>query len=116
MMAKDGEKAAAKIAGGAKKAGKAMKEIAEKAVVNASSLNAKVIDHAEENTRAAFAAMRTAASVKSVQELAKVQTEFVKEQGARSMTQVREIGDLIAQFGRDAMAAMRPTKDEKAED
>jgi phasin family protein len=116
MMAKDGEKAAAKIAGGAQKAGKAIKEMAEKAAVNASSLNAKVIDHAEENTRAAFAAMRTAASVKSVQELAKVQTDFVKDQGARSMTQVRELGDLIAKFGRDAMVAIRPAKDGKADD
>ncbi|MFM9978838.1 MAG: phasin family protein [Sphingomonadaceae bacterium] len=115
MMAKDNEKAADKIAGGAKKAGKAMKDMAEKAAANASSLNGKVIDHAEENTRAAFAAMRSAASVKSVQELAKVQTDYVRDQGARSMTQVREIGDLIAQFGRDAMAAVRPAKDSKSD-
>lgn len=108
---KKDEKMAEKVAEGAKKAGKAMKDMAEKAASNASALNAKVIDHAEENTRAAFAAMRSAASVKSVQELTKIQTEFVKEQGARSMTQVREVGDMIAQFGRDAMAAWRPKKD-----
>jgi hypothetical protein len=92
----------------AKKAGKSMKDTATKAAANASALNNKVIDHAEENTRAAFAAMRSAASVKSVSELAKIQTTYVKEQGARSMTQVKEVGDLIAQFGRDAMAAWRP--------
>ena len=110
MMAK-GEKAAEKAAETVKKAGKGLKEAATKAASNASALNNKVIDHAEANTRAAFAAMRSAASVKSVSELAKVQTDYVKEQGARSMSQAKEVGDLIAQFGRDAMAAWRPAKD-----
>lgn len=110
MMAK-GEKITEKAAETVKKAGKSMKEATTKAASNATALNSKVIDHAEENTRAAFAAMRSAASVKSVRELAKIQSEFVKDQGARSMTQVREVGDLIAQFGRDAMAAWRPSKD-----
>jgi hypothetical protein len=109
MMAK-GEKATEKVAETVKKAGKSMKDMSTKAASNASALNNRVLDHAEANTRAAFAAMRSAASVKSVQELAKIQTEFVKEQGARSMTQVKEVGDLIAQFGRDAMAAWRPEK------
>ena len=44
-------------------------------------------------------------------DLAKIQADFVKEQGARSMTHVREVGDMIAQFGRDTMAAWRPKKD-----
>lgn len=110
MMAKQ-EKVSEKAADAAKKAGKSMKDMAEKAAGNAAALNNKVIDHAEANTRAAFAAMRSAANVKSLQELAKVQTEFVKDQGARSMTQVKEVGDMIAQFGRDAMASFRPKKD-----
>ncbi len=94
-----------------KKAGKSIKDATSKAASNASALNGKVIDHAEENTRAAFAAMRSAASVKSVRELAKIQTDYVKEQGARSMTQAREVGELIAQFGKDAMAMWRPKAD-----
>jgi hypothetical protein len=94
-----------------KKAGKSLKDATAKAASNAAALNGKVIDHAEENTRAAFAAMRSAASVKSVQDLAKIQADYVKEQGARSMTQVKEVGDLIAQFGRDTMAAWRPKAD-----
>jgi hypothetical protein len=110
MMAKS-EKTTEKAAESVKKAGKSFKEATEKAAANAAALNGKVIDHAEENTRAAFAAMRSAANVKSVQELAKIQTEFVKEQGARSMTHVRELGDMIAQFGRDTMTAWRPKKD-----
>jgi hypothetical protein len=105
------EKAAEKATDAVKKAGKSMKDVAQKAASNAAALNNRVIDHAEENTRAAFSAMRSAASVKSVQDLAKIQTDYVKEQGARSMTQVREVGDMIAQFGRDAMAAWQPKKD-----
>jgi hypothetical protein len=110
MMAK-AAKMTEKAAETAKKAGKSIKDSATKAASNASALNGKVIDHAEENTRAAFAALRSAASVKSVRELAKIQTDYVKEQGARSMTQAREVGELIAQFGKDAMAAWRPKAD-----
>ena len=105
------EKMSDKAADVVKKAGKSIKEATEKATSNAAALNAKVIDHAEENTRAAFLAMRSAASVKSVQELAKIQADFMKEQGARSMTHVREVGDMIAQFGRDTMAAWWPKQD-----
>ena len=110
MMAK-GEKMTEKAADTVKKAGKSLKDATTKAASNAAALNGKVIDHAEENTRAAFAAMRSAASVKSVQDLAKIQTDYVKEQGARSMGQVKEVGELIAQFGKDAMAAWRPGKE-----
>ena len=78
------------------------------AATNAVALNNKVIDHAEENARAAFVAMRSAASVKSVKDLAKLQSDYVKEQGARSLAQVKEVGELIARFGKDAAAAIRP--------
>ncbi len=111
MMAKS-EKISEKVTDGVKKAGKSLKEATEKAAVNAAALNGKVIDHAEANTRAAFSAMRSAANVKSVQDLAKIQADFVKKQSARSMTQVREVGELIAQFGRDAVAALRPKGDQ----
>lgn len=106
-----GEKISEKATDAVKKAGKSLKDATTKAAENAASLNNKVIDHAEANTRAAFAAMRSAASVKSVTDLAKIQTDYVKEQGARSMTQAKEVGDLIAQFGRDAMSAWRPKAD-----
>ena len=106
MMAKN-----EKLTEGVKKAGKAMKDSATAAATNAAALNNTVIDHAEENARAAFAALRSAASVRSVKDLAKLQSDYVKEQGARSMGQVKEVGDLIARFGKDTMAAMRPAKD-----
>gem|GEM_PF-1852124 len=80
-MAK-GEKMTEKASEAVKKAGKSLKQATTKAAGNAAALNNKVIDHAEENTRAAFAAMRSAASVKSVKDLAKVQSDYVKEQGA----------------------------------
>ncbi|WP_293882380.1 phasin family protein [Sphingomonas sp.] len=107
----DNEKFTDKATKAVKNAGKAMQDVAGKASENASALNGKVIDQAEENTRAAFAALRSAASVKSVQELAKIQGEFMKEASARSQAQIKEVGDLIAQFGKDTMAMFQPKKD-----
>ena len=110
-MAK-GDKVTEKSANPVKRAGKSIKEATEKAAAHAAALNGKVLDHAEENTRAAFSAMRSATAVKSVQELAEIQSDFVKDQSARSLTHVREVGDLIAQFGRDTMAAWKPRQDQ----
>lgn len=112
MMAKQPETANEGIAGkateGLKRAGEAVKGAAERTATNAAALNAKVIDHAEENVRQAFAALRSAATSKSVQDVVKAQGDYVKQQGARSMAQAKEVGELIAQFGRDAMAAWKP--------
>lgn len=94
-----------------KAAGDAMKEGASKAAENSSALSMKVIDHAEENTRQAFAALRAAAKAGGVSELMRVQTDYVRDQGARSMAQVKEIGDMIASFGREAMAGLTAKKD-----
>ncbi|CAM3029378.1 Phasin domain-containing protein [Sphingomonas antarctica] len=91
-----------------KRAGESVKDAASHAAQNAASLNAKVIDHAEENVREAFRALRAAAGSTSVQDVVKAQTDYVKDQGARSMTQAKEIGEMIAQFGRTAMEAWRP--------
>lgn len=75
---------------------------------NAQTLNAKVIDHAEENVREAFNALRAAAGATSVTDVLKAQGDYVKEQSARSMAQVKEIGELIATFGRGAMSGWTP--------
>ena len=91
-----------------KRAGEGIKDAASNAAQNAAALNAKVIDHAEDNVREAFRALRAAAGSTSVQDVIKAQTDYVKEQGARSMTQAREIGEMIAQFGRSAVDAWRP--------
>jgi hypothetical protein len=95
-----------------KAAGEAMKDGAAKAAENSAALSMKVIDHAEENTRQAFAALRAAAKANGLTELMKVQSDFVRDQGTRSMAQVREIGEMIAGFGRQAMSGLSGQKDE----
>ena len=110
MMAKEAEKKSGLegATDAVKRAGEGIRDAASNAAQNAASLNAKVIDHAEENVREAFRALRAAAGSTSIQDVVKAQTDYVKEQGARSMTQAREIGEMIAQFGRSAMEAWRP--------
>ncbi|MBU3076554.1 phasin family protein [Sphingomonas quercus] len=76
---------------------------AKQSAAQAQSLNAKVLDHAEENVREAFKALRAAAGSSSVADVLKAQGDYVKEQSARSMAQAKEIGELIANFGRSAM-------------
>jgi phasin family protein len=98
---------AERIAEPLKKAGETMRKSAGKAVENTVAINTKVIGHAETNAREAFSAMRKVATAKSVQDVMKIQSAFVKEQSARSTAQVREVGELIASFGRDALAMMR---------
>ncbi|CAN5177387.1 hypothetical protein BH09PSE3_BH09PSE3_22420 [soil metagenome] len=109
-MAKE-EKLTDRAAEAVKKAGESLKDAASKASDNAAALNTKVIDQVEENTRAAFSALRSAASVKSVQELAKIQGDFVKDAAVRAQSQIKEVGELIGQFGKDALAAFQPKKD-----
>jgi hypothetical protein len=41
----------------------------------------------------------------------KIQGDFLRDQGTRSMGQAREIGELIMQFGRDAVAPLRGDKE-----
>jgi hypothetical protein len=94
-----------------KAAGDAVREGATKAAENSAALSMKVIDHAEENTRQAFAALRAAAKAGGVTELMQVQSDYVRDQGSRSMAQVREIGEMIASFGREAMSGLSGKKD-----
>lgn len=94
----------------AKKAGESMREAGTKLAENSATVGLKLLDQAETNTREAFAAMRAAASAKDLSEVMKIQGEFLREQGSRSMTQAREIGEVILQFGRDAVGAVRGEK------
>ena len=88
-------------------AGEAIKAAGQKAAENSVALTSKVIDHAEANTREAFAALRAAAQSTSVNDVMKVQGDYVREQSARAMEHAREIGDLIAQFGRETMSSIK---------
>ena len=88
---------------GAERMGEAGRAIAD----NGSTIGIKMIEQAETNTREAFAAMRAAAEAKDIADVMRIQGEFLREQSSRSMAQAREIGELIMQFGRDAVAPLK---------
>lgn len=69
-------------------------------------LGLKMLDQAETNTQEAFRAMRQAAQANDVSEVMRIQSEYLREQGTRSMSQAREIGELIANFGRATIGQM----------
>ena len=98
---------AERVAAPMKKAGKTIRDSATKAVANSVAINTTVINHAQSNAQEAFAALRKVASAKTIQEVVKVQSEFVKAQSVRSTAQVREVGEMIASFGRDAISMLR---------
>ncbi len=98
---------AERVAAPVKKAGKTIRDTATKAVANTIAINTTVINHAEANAHDAFAALRKVASARTIQDVVKVQTEFVKAQSVRSTAQVREVGEMIASFGRDAISMLR---------
>ena len=91
----------------ARRAGEAMRAGGQKMAEGGSTIGLKMIDQAEQNTREAFEAMRRAAQAKDASEVMRIQGDYLREQGGRSMAQAREIGDLIMRFGRDAVGGMR---------
>lgn len=96
-----------KVVDPAKRAGAAMKESGEKIAEGGATIGKAMIDQAEQNAREAFAAMREAASAKDLTQVMKIQGDYLREQGQRSMGQAREIGELIMKFGKDAVAPLR---------
>lgn len=97
------------------KAGAAMKDAGAKAAEQGSAISVTVIDQAEANAREAFAALRRASQAKSLTEVMQIQGDYIREQGSRSMNQAREIGELIARFGRETMAPMTGGENKNAE-
>lgn len=96
-----------KVVDPAKRAGEAMKASGQKMAEGGSTIGVKMIDQAESNAREAFAALRSAAQAKDLSDVMRIQGDYLRDQGSRSMTQAREIGDLIMQFGKDAVAPLR---------
>ncbi|MEO6215073.1 MAG: phasin family protein [Sphingomonas sp.] len=94
-----------------KKAGEAIRASGAKLARGSSDVGIKMIEQAEINAREAFTAMRAAAAAKDLSEVMKIQGEFLREQGSRSMANAREIGELIMQFGREAVAPLKGDKD-----
>ncbi|BCA62061.1 hypothetical protein HMP09_1295 [Sphingomonas sp. HMP9] len=96
-----------KIADPARHAGEAMKESGGKIAEGGATIGKAMIDQAEQNAREAFAAMRDAASAKDLTQVMKIQGDYLREQSQRSMSQAREIGEMIMKFGKDAVAPLR---------
>ncbi|HXH16562.1 MAG TPA: phasin family protein [Sphingomonas sp.] len=96
-----------KVVDPAKRAGEAMKESGGKIAEGGATIGKAMIDQAEQNTREAFAAMREAASANDLTQVMKIQGDYLREQSQRSMSQAREIGELIMKFGKDAIAPLR---------
>ena len=96
-----------KVVDPAKRAGEAMKASGAKVAEGNKTVGLRMIDQAETNAKEAFAAMRAAAAASDLSEVMKIQGDYLREQGQRNMNQAREIGELIMQFGRDAVAPLR---------
>lgn len=92
------------VAEPARRAGERMKDSGAKVAENSSAIGVKLLDQAEANMKEAFAAIRAAADAKDLSQVMKIQGDFLRDQGSRSMSQAREVGELILQFGRDAVA------------
>ena len=100
-----------KVADPTRRAGEAMKASGQKVAEGSQTIGVRMIDQAEQNAREAFSAMRDAARARDLSEVMKIQGDYLREQGKRNMDQAREIGELIVQFGKDAVAPMRGGKD-----
>ncbi|TPG42472.1 phasin family protein [Sphingomonas koreensis] len=101
-----GADAAAGVTDRVKAAGEKMRASGEKIAESGANLGMKMLDQAEQNTREAFNAMRAAAKARDLSEVMHVQGDYLREQGTRSMAQAREIGEMIANFGRDTIGKM----------
>ena len=96
-----------KVVDPARRVGEAMKESGGKIAEGGATIGKAMIDQAEQNAREAFAAMREAASASDLTQVMKIQGDYLREQSQRSMSQAREIGEMIMKFGRDAVAPLR---------
>ncbi len=94
-------------------AGEKMRASGERAAERGTELGMKLLDQAEQNTREAFAAMRKAARARDLSEVMHVQGDYLREQGSRSMAQAREVGEMIANFGRDTLNRMTGRDEDK---
>jgi len=91
-------------------AGEAMQASGKKAAEGGATISARLIDQAETNARQAFAAMRDAAKANDINGVMQIQSDYLRDQAQRSVDQAREIGELIMQFGRDAVSPLTDQK------
>ena len=108
-MAETDKSGAERWTDGLKATGEKLRSAGERLGENTRAVNLRMLEQAEENAREAFRAMREAAQAGSLKDVAEIQARYLREQGKRGPEQMREIGELIARFGRDAVS---PAKDE----
>lgn len=122
-MADTGKSGAERWTDGFKATGDKLRGAGERLNENTRAINLRMIEQAEENAREAFGALRAAAGATSLKDVAEVQARYLREQGQRGAEQMREIGELIARFGRQAVspetgeeAKAAPAKSRKKDD
>jgi hypothetical protein len=91
---------------GLRAAGERMREAGGQMAGQGSELGMRMLDQAETNTREAFRVMRAAAQAKDMTDVMRLQSEYMRGQSNRSIAQAREIGELIASFGRSTIGQM----------
>lgn len=94
------------MAEGLRAAGERMRAAGGQIAGQGSELGLRMLDQAETNTREAFRMMRAAAQAHDMTEVMRLQSEYLREQSTRSVAQAREIGELIASFGRATIGQM----------
>ena len=96
----------------ARRAGEAMRASGQQVAEGGQAIGLKMIEQAERNTHEAFAAMREAARARDLNDVMRIQGDYLRGQGQRAMDQAREISEMIMAIGRDAVAPLRGgTKD-----
>ncbi len=84
-------------------AGERMRAAGSQMADQGSQFSLRILSQAEANTQEAFKAMRAAAQANDIKDVMRIQSDYLRDQGARSMAQAREVGELIAEFGRNAV-------------
>ena len=92
--------------GAMRAAGERMQAAGKAASEESSKLGVRLLDQAEENTREAFRAMRAAAGASDLSEVMRIQADYMREQGSRSVAQAREVSEMIVRFGRSAVGQL----------
>jgi phasin family protein len=98
-----------------KRAGDALRRASSEATENSHQISLKLIEQAERNTREVFATLREIAKASNPADVVKIQGEFVREQGSRAVEHAKEIGELIAQFGRSAVSSITDPGDKSGQ-
>ena len=99
---------------GLKDAGERLRTAGGRVAENNRAINLRLIEQAEENTREAFKALRAAAQASTLKDVASIRAQYVRDQGKRQVSHMREVGELISRFGREALTPAKAPAAAKA--